>query len=45
MRNNSPCKIIDIDTIQIRMHDGIIRTLSNVKHVTDLKKNPISLGI
>ncbi|MBA0881480.1 hypothetical protein Goshw_003277, partial [Gossypium schwendimanii] len=26
------------------MHDGIIKTLSDVKHVLDLKKNLISLG-
>jgi len=26
------------------MHDGIVRTLSNVRHVPDLKKNLISLG-
>ena len=26
------------------MHDGIVRTLSNVRHVPDLRKNLISLG-
>ena len=26
------------------MHDGIVRTLSNVRHVLDLKKNLISSG-
>lgn len=26
------------------MHDGTIRTLSDVKHMPDLKKNLISLG-
>ncbi|CAL9078946.1 unnamed protein product, partial [Musa textilis] len=26
------------------MHDGIVRTLTNVRHVPDLKKNLISLG-
>ena len=39
-----PCKTIGIGSIKIRMHDGIIRTLSNVRHVLDLKKNLISLG-
>ncbi|MBA0626798.1 hypothetical protein Godav_004400, partial [Gossypium davidsonii] len=29
MGNGSPNKVIDIDTVQIRMHDGTIRTLSN----------------
>jgi len=26
------------------MHDGMIRTLTNVRHVPDLKRNFISLG-
>jgi len=43
MRNNMPCKTISIGSIKIRMYDGIVRTLSNVRHVPDLKKNLISL--
>ena len=35
---------IGIGLIKIRMHDGIIRTLSNVRHVPDLKIILISLG-
>ncbi|KAG8483031.1 hypothetical protein CXB51_021957 [Gossypium anomalum] len=45
MGNNSPSKITSIGTVKIKMHDRIIKTLSNVKHVHDLKKNPILLGI
>ena len=44
MKNNMLCKTIGIGSIKIRMHDGIIRTLNNVRHVPDLKKNLISLG-
>ena len=33
MGNNDPCKSIDICSIQIRMHDGIVRTLTEVRHV------------
>ena len=44
MKNNMSCKIIDIRSIKIRMHDCIIRTLSNIRHVPDLKKILISLG-
>jgi hypothetical protein len=44
MGNNVACKIIGIGTIKIRMHDGIVRTLTNVRHIPDLKKNLISLG-
>ena len=45
MENNMSCKIIGIGSIKIRMHDGIVRILSNVWHVSDLKKNLIFLGI
>ena len=38
MGNSMPCKTIGIDTIKIRMYDGIVRILSNVRHVSDLKK-------
>ena len=38
MRNNMPSKTIGIVSIKIRMHDSIVRTLSNVRHVPDLKK-------
>jgi len=41
MKNNMPCKTIDIYTIKIRMHDDIVRTLSNVRYVSDLKKKLI----
>ena len=43
MRNNMLYKAIGIGSI-IRMHDGIVRMLSNIRHVPDLKKNLISLG-
>ncbi|KAF3634744.1 hypothetical protein FXO38_24999 [Capsicum annuum] len=42
--NNIACKIIEKGTIRIKMHDGIIRTLRNVRYVHELKKNLISLG-
>ncbi|KAG8472848.1 hypothetical protein CXB51_034773 [Gossypium anomalum] len=45
MGNNSPCKIIGIGIIQIRMHNRTIIKLSDVSHVPNLKKNIISLGI
>jgi hypothetical protein len=42
--NNFACKIVGVDTIRIRMHKGIARTLMNVRHIPDLEKNIISLG-
>jgi len=42
--NNMPYKTIGIGSIKIKMHDGIIRMLSNIQHVPDLKKNLNFLG-
>jgi hypothetical protein len=44
MGNNIACKIVGIVAVRIRMHDGTIKTLKNVRHVPDLKRNLISLG-
>jgi hypothetical protein len=44
MGNNVACKIVGIGSIRIRMYDGIVRILTNVRHIPDLKKNLISLG-
>ena len=38
------CKVIGIGTVRIKMHDGIVRNLKDVRHVPHLKKNLISLG-
>ena len=43
MGNNAPCKTTRIGTVRIKMYGGIVRTLTNVKHVLNLKKNLISL--
>ena len=42
--DDHPCQVAGVGTIRVRMYDGIIRTLTNVKHVPELKKNLISLG-
>ncbi|PKA49510.1 Retrovirus-related Pol polyprotein from transposon TNT 1-94 [Apostasia shenzhenica] len=44
MGNNSECKSVGIGTIKIKMFDGVIRTLTEVRHVPDLRKGLISLG-
>ncbi|KAL5547991.1 hypothetical protein UlMin_003222 [Ulmus minor] len=44
MGNDASCKVIGIGTVKIKMHDGIVRTLGNVRHILELKKNLISLG-
>ena len=44
MGNDVVCKIVEIDTIQIKMHDGIVRTFIDARHVLELKTILISLG-
>ena len=38
------CKIIGIGNIHMRMFDGQVQTLTNVRHVPDLRKSFLSLG-
>ena len=44
MGSNSSCKVAGIGTVRIRMFDGVVRTLGDVRHVLDLKRNLISLS-
>ncbi|KAG8474318.1 hypothetical protein CXB51_033774 [Gossypium anomalum] len=44
MGNNVLCKIAGVGTIKVKMFDGIVRTLSDVQHVPELKKNLILLS-
>ena len=45
MGNNASWKVAGIGTIIIKMFDGVVRTLGDVKHVPDLERNLISLSI
>ena len=44
MGNDSACKTKGIGKIRLKMHDGAVRVLTDVRYVPDLKKNLISLG-
>ena len=44
MGNDQSCGICGIGTMQIRMHDGVVRELKKVRFVPQLKKNLISVG-
>ena len=44
MENNLFCKVVGTTTIKVKMFDNVVRTLKDVRHVLDLKKNLISLG-
>ncbi|KAH9802523.1 hypothetical protein KPL71_001422 [Citrus sinensis] len=45
MGNDASCKVIGRGTIKLKMLDGTIRELPNVRHIPDLKRNLISLGM
>ena len=44
MGNDLQSKAIGISTVELRMLDGTTVTLTDVQHVRDLTKSPISLG-
>ncbi|GFZ19218.1 hypothetical protein Acr_27g0009570 [Actinidia rufa] len=44
MGNDNACKTRGIGTIRLKMFDGTIRVLTDVRYVPDLKKNLLSLG-
>ncbi|KAG8496828.1 hypothetical protein CXB51_008136 [Gossypium anomalum] len=44
MENNTSCKIAGVGTIKVNIFDGVVRTLSNMRHVPELKRNLISLS-
>ncbi|KAH9745502.1 hypothetical protein KPL70_004095 [Citrus sinensis] len=45
MGNNAVCKVIGIGNVSLRLHDGTIWELREVRYVPDLKRNLISLGL
>jgi len=45
MGNNGYCKFVDLGFVQIRMHDGVVKTLIEVHHVPELKENLVSVGV
>ncbi|KAH9726310.1 hypothetical protein KPL70_008223 [Citrus sinensis] len=45
MRNNAICRVIGIGVIKLKLHDNSILELKQVRHVLDLKRNLISLGM
>ena len=44
MGNDASCRVVEMGNIKVKMFDGVIRTLCDVKHVLELRKNLISLG-
>ena len=44
MGNNASCKIAGFGMVKIKMFDEFLRTLSDVRHIPNLKRNLISLS-
>ena len=44
MGNDASCRVVRMGNIKVKMFDGVIRTLCDVRHVLDLGKNMILLG-
>ena len=44
MGNDAVCKVVGIGTVRIKCHDKAVRTLTEVRHIPDLKRNLISLS-
>lgn len=45
MGNNVSCQIVGVGNVRIKMYDGMIRTLTDVRHVPQLNKDLISWGV
>jgi hypothetical protein len=45
MGNDATCIIIGMETIKIKMSDSVVRTLQEVRHIPDMRKNLISLAL
>ena len=43
MRNDNACQMVGIGTVQIKMFDGVVRDLTDVRYVPQMK-NIISVG-
>ena len=43
--NNLACKVTGIRSVSIKMYDGTVRSLEQVRYVLELKRNLISLGM
>jgi hypothetical protein len=44
MRDDNPCDIVGIGSLQIEAHDGMTRTLKNVRYIPGMSRNLISLS-
>lgn len=45
IENNAMCKITGMKIVKLNMHDNFVFELKQVRHVSDLKRSLISLGM
>jgi len=45
MGDDHPCNLKGIGTVRIKMFDGIVRELKEVRYVPQLKRNLILVGL
>jgi len=45
MKNDDACQMIRIGTVRIKMFNGVVRDLTDVSYVPQMKKNIISVGV
>ncbi|KZV56298.1 hypothetical protein F511_00295 [Dorcoceras hygrometricum] len=43
--NNRECKVMGIGSVLLKMHDGCVRTITEVRYVPDLRRNLLSIGM
>ena len=44
MGNDASCRVFGMGNIRVKMFDGVIRTLCDIRHVLDIRKNMVLLG-
>jgi hypothetical protein len=45
MGNDISCKVVGIGSIRIKMFDVYVKMLTYMRHIPELRKNLISLGV
>lgn len=45
MGNNAMCRITGIGNVKLKLNDDTVRIVTNVRHVPEMKRNLISLGM
>ena len=44
MGNDTSCHVVGVGSVRFRMHDGVVRTITDVRHVPMLRRSLLSVG-